>query len=157
GAWYRWDWWAHARLRAERREAAAGSDRDAHAVLARVHQHAFATGRRAAGNPAQRRQRPPRRPAGTGRNAAGSAARRGSQWPCACTRDRRCRMTTETPPNIGERWVEELELALQRFGRGAELLWDQSDAPVGQTPRELVGRKGKARLYLYRAQAEQVE
>src|SRR5436190_1871250 len=66
-------------------------------------------------------------------------------------------MTTDTSPNIGERWVEELELALQRFGRGAELLWDQSDAPVGRTPRELVGRKGKARLYLYRAQAEQVE
>jgi polyhydroxyalkanoate synthase len=63
-------------------------------------------------------------------------------------------MTTQTPVEIGQRWVEELERTLQRAGRGAELLWDQSEAPVGLTPRELVGRKGKARLYLYRAQGQ---
>jgi polyhydroxyalkanoate synthase subunit PhaC len=66
-------------------------------------------------------------------------------------------MTTETPPGIAQRWVEEMERGFARIGRGAELLWDQSEAPVGLTPRELVGRWGKARLYLYRAQTEQPE
>lgn len=66
-------------------------------------------------------------------------------------------MSTQSPAEIGQRWVQELEQTLQRTGRGAELLWDQSEAPVGLTPRELVGRKGKARLYLYRAQGQQAE
>lgn len=54
-------------------------------------------------------------------------------------------------------WTEHMEEALQRIGRGAELLWDQSDVPVGLSPKELVGRWGKARLYLYPARAERVE
>ena len=63
-------------------------------------------------------------------------------------------MTTQNAPDIAQRWVEEVEGIMQRVGRGAELLWDQSEVPVGLTPRELVGRKGKARLFLYRAQGE---
>jgi polyhydroxyalkanoate synthase len=66
-------------------------------------------------------------------------------------------MTTQTTPDLAQRWVEEFENHFQRLGRGAELLWDQGEAPVGLTPRELVGRWGKARLYLYRAQTEQPE
>ncbi|MGI8552019.1 MAG: alpha/beta fold hydrolase [Dehalococcoidia bacterium] len=66
-------------------------------------------------------------------------------------------MTTETAPDIAQRWIAAMESSAQRIGRGAELLWDQSEAPVGLTPRELVGRKGKARLYLYRAQGEQAD
>jgi len=66
-------------------------------------------------------------------------------------------MTTTTPPNVAQRLIEELEQTFQRIGRGAELLWDQSEVPVGLSPKELVGRRGKARLYLYRAQAERVE
>jgi len=66
-------------------------------------------------------------------------------------------MTTATPPNVSQRWIEEMESTFARVGRGAELLWDQSEAPVGLTPRELVGRQGKARLYLYRSTAERTE
>jgi poly[(R)-3-hydroxyalkanoate] polymerase subunit PhaC len=66
-------------------------------------------------------------------------------------------MTTQSAPDLAQRWVEEVERTMQRVGRGAELLWDQSEVPVGLTPRELVGRKGKARLYLYRAQGEHVQ
>ncbi len=66
-------------------------------------------------------------------------------------------MTTTAPPNVAQRWLEELENTFQRIGRGAELLWDQSEVPVGLSPKELVGRRGKAKLYLYRAQAERVE
>lgn len=66
-------------------------------------------------------------------------------------------MTTDTTPTVAQRWIEEMESAFQRLGRGAELLWDQSNAPVGLTPRELVGRWGKARLYLYAAQTERSE
>ena len=57
-------------------------------------------------------------------------------------------MTTQTRPEIAQRWVEEAERGLQRAGRGAELLWDQAEARVGLTPRGLVGRWGQARLYL---------
>lgn len=60
-------------------------------------------------------------------------------------------MTTQVAPDIAQGWIEEMERTAQRIGRGAELLWDQSEAPVGLSPRELVGRHGKARLYLYRA------
>lgn len=66
-------------------------------------------------------------------------------------------MTTQTPPDVAQRWVAEAEGTLQRLGRGAELLWDQSAAPVGLTPRELVGRWGKARLYRYRARTAHPE
>lgn len=66
-------------------------------------------------------------------------------------------MTTETPAGVSQRWVDELERSFQRFGRGAELLWDQGEAPVGLSPKELVGRWGKARLYLYRARTETPE
>lgn len=66
-------------------------------------------------------------------------------------------MTAATRPDTSRRWAEEFEQTLQRIGRGAELLWDQSDVPVGLSPKELVGRWGKARLYLYRARGEQVE
>jgi polyhydroxyalkanoate synthase len=66
-------------------------------------------------------------------------------------------MATQTTPAIAQRWIEEIEQNLQRIGRGAELLWDQGDVPVGLSPRELVGRWGKARLYLYRAQGNRTE
>ena len=65
--------------------------------------------------------------------------------------------TTQTPPDVAQRWVQEFENHFQRLGRGAELLWDQGEVPVGQSPRELVGRKGKARLYVYRARTERPE
>ena len=66
-------------------------------------------------------------------------------------------MTTESRADIAQRWLQEVESTLQRFGAGAELFYDQSDVLVGQTPRELVGRWRKARLYLYRAQTAQPE
>ena len=71
-------------------------------------------------------------------------------------------MTTQTTPDRAtrdraQRWVEEFERHFQRLGRGAELLWDQGEVPVGLTPKEMVGRWGKARLYLYRAQTAQPE
>ena len=65
--------------------------------------------------------------------------------------------TTQTTPDVAQRWVQEFENHFQRLGRGAELLWDQGEVPVGQSPRELVGRKGKARLYVYRARTERPE
>lgn len=63
---------------------------------------------------------------------------------------------TQTAPDLAQRWIEEMEQLAARIGRGAELLWDQSEVPVGLSPRELVGRRGKAKLYLYRARGEQV-
>jgi polyhydroxyalkanoate synthase len=66
-------------------------------------------------------------------------------------------MTAQPAPTTGEQWIDNLESTLQRLGRGAELLWDQSAVPVGLTPRELVGRWGKARLYLYRARGKHIE
>lgn len=66
-------------------------------------------------------------------------------------------MTTQTAPEIAQQWVEQMEQSFRRVGRGAELLWDQSEAPVGLTPRELVGRHGKARLYLYRSQTPRTD
>lgn len=50
---------------------------------------------------------------------------------------------------------EEFGRTAQRVVRGLELAIDQSEARVGTTPRELVGRRGKARLYYYRATTEQ--
>lgn len=50
-----------------------------------------------------------------------------------------------------ETFQGEIERTAQRVVRGLELAIDQSEARVGQTPRELVGRRGKARLYYYRA------
>ncbi len=59
--------------------------------------------------------------------------------------------TTASVSTPAQRWIDEMESTFQRLGRGAELFWDQSRAPVGLTPRELVGRRGKSKLYLYRS------
>jgi polyhydroxyalkanoate synthase len=53
-----------------------------------------------------------------------------------------------------DRLQEDARRTAQRVSRGIELMLDQSEARVGQTPREVVGRRGKARLYYYRAAAE---
>ena len=53
-----------------------------------------------------------------------------------------------------DRLQEEARRTAQRVSRGIDLMLDQSEARVGQTPREIVGRRGKARLYYYRAAAE---
>jgi polyhydroxyalkanoate synthase len=53
-----------------------------------------------------------------------------------------------------DRMQEEVRRTAQRMARGIELALDQSEARVGQTPREVVGRRGKARLYYYRSAAE---
>lgn len=53
-----------------------------------------------------------------------------------------------------DRMQEEFTRTAQRVSRGLELAIDQSEARVGQTPRELVGRRGKARLYYYRGIGE---
>jgi polyhydroxyalkanoate synthase len=53
-----------------------------------------------------------------------------------------------------DRMQDEARRSAQRISRGIELMLDQSEARVGQTPREIVGRRGKARLYLYRAVGE---
>jgi polyhydroxyalkanoate synthase len=53
-----------------------------------------------------------------------------------------------------ERMQEEITRTARRVTRGIELMIDQSEARVGQTPRELVGRRGKARLHYYRAVGE---
>lgn len=65
--------------------------------------------------------------------------------------------STNQSPALAQHWVEQMEQLTTRAGRGAELLWDQSEAPVGLTPRELVGRWGKSRLYLYRARTARPE
>jgi polyhydroxyalkanoate synthase subunit PhaC len=53
-----------------------------------------------------------------------------------------------------DRMQDEFNRTAQRVSRGIELAIDQSEAQVGQTPREVVGRRGKARLYYYRAVGE---
>src|SRR5437588_7265702 len=58
-------------------------------------------------------------------------------------------MTTST-----DRTQEDINRTAQRVQRVIELVIDQSEAQVGQTPRETVGRRGKARLYHYAAVGE---
>ena len=53
-----------------------------------------------------------------------------------------------------DRMQDEISRTAQRVVRGLELAIDQSEARVGQTPREVVGRRGKAHLYYYRAVGE---
>lgn len=49
---------------------------------------------------------------------------------------------------------DEMARNAQRVARGVELIVDQSEARVGHTPRQIVGRRGKAKLYHYPAQGE---
>lgn len=53
-----------------------------------------------------------------------------------------------------DRMQEEARRTAQRLSRGIELALDQSEARVGQTPHQIVGRRGKARLQYYRAVGE---
>jgi len=62
---------------------------------------------------------------------------------------------TEREPELQQdvlrRWQEEMVAQMKRVSNAMDLGLRPSEPDVGQTPRDLVYRKGKARLYRYRA------
>ena len=58
--------------------------------------------------------------------------------------------------DVLKRWQEEMIRQAKRTAKAKELLLATCDPEVGQTPRDLIYRKGKARLYRYRPTSDAV-
>lgn len=58
--------------------------------------------------------------------------------------------------DVLKRWQEEVVRQVKRTEKAKEMFLTPHEPEVGQTPRDLIYRKGKARLYRYRPTAEAV-
>lgn len=62
----------------------------------------------------------------------------------------------EAQQEVLKRWQEEVMRHMKRVAKAMELALRPSEPEVGRTPRDLIYRKGKARLYRYHPAAEKV-
>ena len=58
-------------------------------------------------------------------------------------------MTTESNETLVTKYQQELDLAVKRYSRTMGYLDSPPDVPVGQTPKEVVWTRNKAKLYHY--------
>lgn len=58
--------------------------------------------------------------------------------------------------DVVRQWQQEAIQQMKRVTKAMELVFQPSEPEVGKTPRDLVYRKGKARLYRYRPMADKI-
>jgi polyhydroxyalkanoate synthase len=65
-------------------------------------------------------------------------------------------MVSSAPPglDLAQRWQDELQQMFLRTQKAMELAVDVDDANVGQTPKDVIWRRGRTQLYHYRPLAE---